>query len=225
VLGITALWYVPNVNPRNNTLTFHSGISGLDHTVTIPERYYDIEVPADITQLATDIRDAMNSVSGASGLTFGFAFRTGFPRTFDMTVIVPIGGTYYFVDSSSAVAKGMQMYNFERSSTLAVSHQVGPMSMMYTQFVDVKSTELTKWEKIKSVTTGNQNPVVMRAYIGGNKWGDDFDQIDFYLAFSWKWNEPIYAVDVEFYDQNGDPLYYPNNGKDFLWQLTLVAEL
>lgn len=225
VLGIAALWYVPNVNPRNNTLTFHSSISGTTHTVTLTERYYNIDDPADITALITDIVTQMNSVSGASGLTFGQGPVPGFPRTFDIVVTVPIGGQFYFVASSDAVAKGMQMYNFERSSTLAVSHQVGPMSLMYTQFVDVKSTVLTKWEKIRSVTTGNQNPVVIRAYIGGNKWGSDFTQLVDYLAFAWKWNEPIYSIDFQFFDQNGDPLYYPNNGKDFMWQITLEAEL
>lgn len=220
MLGVTVNWYIPNVNPRNDTITFTASTTGLDYTVTLATKFYDVTIPADVTQLVTDIVAALNGAG--SGLTFSAAPIAGFPR---MYTITSVGGTYRFVKTCSAIAKGIQMYDFDQDQTFALTHTLGPMNMMYTQFVDIKSTTLTKWEKIRSVTTGHQNPVVFRAYVGGNKWGPDFSELHHYLAFSWKWNEPIYTIDISFFDQNGDPLFVPNGGKDFIWQIALAAEL
>jgi hypothetical protein len=223
MLGVAVIWNIPNVNPRNNSLSFFSSVTGLVHDVTLTEAYYDITVPADIAALMVDIVGALNSAG--SGLSFSSTPAVGFPRKF---VITAVGGLFYFVTTSDAVAKGEQMYLFQREGRVpvpAASKTVGPMNLIYTMFVDIKSTVLTKWAKIKSMTTGNQNPVVMRAYVGGNKWGYDFQELHDYLAFAWKWSEPIYSIDFSFFDQNGDPLYAPNGGKDFIWQISLEAEL
>lgn len=219
VLGITALWYIPNVNPRNNTIRFFSSVSGLFYTVTLDVRYYDINVPADIVALVNDITVKLNGP--ASGISFAITADPGFPRQFTITGSAP----YYIDPACSAVAKGAPMYGFEILGALSLTTRLGPMSMMYTQYVDIKSSTLTKWEKIRSVTSGQQNPVIMRAFIGGNSWGEVFHIISTYQAFSWKASDPIYSIDVSFYDENGDPLYCPNDGKDFRWQLALGAEL
>jgi hypothetical protein len=81
VLGMSVTWFIPNVNLRNNTLSFHSTFSALTHTVTIPERYYDITESA---TAATDIVTALNTVTGASGITFASAAVVGSPRTFNI---------------------------------------------------------------------------------------------------------------------------------------------
>lgn len=58
--GIT--WYIPNVNPRNNTLTFFSTTSGTQHTVVIPEGFYFR--PGDFMD---ELVIQLNTVTGASG--------------------------------------------------------------------------------------------------------------------------------------------------------------
>lgn len=222
VAGVSALWYIPNVNPRNNTISFYSSNTGsTKHTVTLTERYYDITSTTDVAALATDIETALNSLTGATLLTFTITAITGFPRKYTISAT---GGTFHFdLDCTAVIAE--QMYNFDRDQTSAASKTLGPMNMMYTQFVDIVSTTLTKWEKIKSISSGDINPIVCRAYIGGNAWGSNFQQLSHYLAFSWNAQEPLYAIDIRMYDQNGKPLYVPNGGKDFMWQITLIAEL
>lgn len=221
IAGVTSNWYIPNVNPRNNTITFHSSASGLDHTVTLTERFYDVTSATDITALIAAIITALNTATGASGLTFSSAAVTGFPR---MYTISAAGGLYYFIRTCSALAKGRQMYGFDQTQTSSANHTVGPMNMMYTQFVDIVSTTMTKWSKMSTSTSGNVSPVIARAYIGGNAWGTNFQQFLLEVASSWKAREPISYIDLRFFDQNGDPLYAPNDGKDFQWQISLIVE-
>lgn len=222
VLGVNVLWYIPNVNPRNNTIV--ANVDGTDYTAQLASRFYDINVGADITQLATDIAAALTT---ASGVLFTATAVTGFPRQY--TLSVPIGHTFYIDPTCPAVTKGAQMYGFQveyPNLAPAQTKQLGPMNMMYTQYVDIKSTIVTKWQKIGSTTTGGISPVMMRAYVGGNKWGVDFDSVlDEYLAYSWKGSEPITYLDFQWFDSNGDPLYVPNGGKDFEWQINFTLEL
>lgn len=222
VLGITMIWFVPNVNPRNNTITFHSSVSGNDHTVTLAERYYDPEVPADMTQLATDVVTALNTVAGASLINFNPPVAvTGFPRKFTLTATAP----YHFVNTCSALAKGRQMYNFDDSSVDNVSHTLGPINGVYTQYVDVVSTQLTKFAKIRNVATNNLGNLVMRSYVGAANWGLDFHVPSYYLAHNWDSNSPLSTIDIHLFDQNGEMLYTPDNGHNFSWQMALLAEI
>lgn len=55
---------IQNINQRNDNITFHSDVSGLDHNVSIPN--FNYQVPA----LMTTIQASLNSVSGASLITF-----------------------------------------------------------------------------------------------------------------------------------------------------------
>lgn len=222
VMGISALWYIPNVNPRNNTLSFKVNNSPVTYTVTLPERFYDPNVPADVTQLTNDIKTALNGAG--SGATFDIFSITGYPRKYGITSTLP----FYFDPECSAVLKGVQMYNFQREikdqEVFETSKSLGPMSMFYSQYVDIKSSILTRWQKIQSTTSGNLNPVLFRSYIGENQWGVTYETPRANQV-AWKASEPIYQIDFAFYDQNGDPLYAPNNGKDFEWQISLSVEI
>src|SRR5215208_6702178 len=73
-------YYIPNVNPRNNTLRFLSTISTQSHEVTITPGYYSTALSL-ITQIVTDL----NLISGASGITFSFAPYPGLPDTYTLT--------------------------------------------------------------------------------------------------------------------------------------------
>lgn len=116
------------------------------------------------------------------------------------------------------------MYGFEKETTANSLQRLGTMGMAYTNYVDVKSTELTKWQKMRSLTSGSLNPVVVRAFIG-NKWGVDYTNLsDTYLAFAWNYQCPLQSVDITFYDENGDLLYVAPSS-NFEWQLSLIAEM
>lgn len=230
VLGFATLWCAPNCNPRNNVLSFYSsvtgGVGGTKFTVTLPIRNYDVNVPADVTQLVTDILAAMNTVTGTSGLTFSAPAIAGFPRTFTLTAA---GGTFVLDPNCLAVAKGQQMFGFPveplANSSLSTTKVLGTMFMVYTQYIDICSTALTKWDKMPSSSTGSTAPIVLRAYAGG-AWGLQFQDTSSHpVELSWKADEPLTTIDITMYDQGGDPLYVPRGGTDFIWQLTLAAEL
>lgn len=224
VIGISALWYTPNVNPRNSTLSFfiNADPEPLKYTVQLPERYYDPNVPADAEQLRNDIVAALNS-SGSAAI-FSSTAITGFPRKYIITSTAP----FYFDPTCDAVTKGLQMFNFYREivgqETFETAKPLGPMTMVYTQYVDVKSNILTRWQKMQSTTSGSQNPVLFRSYITENQYSITYGTPAF-TTVAWKWSEPIYQADFAFYDQNGDPLYVPNDGRDFEWQITLGVEI
>ena len=214
VAGIGGYFPIPNVNPRNNVISFWSSITNSVWSVTLTERYYAM---TDVAVLIADIIVKLNSVSGGSGLTFASVAVTGFPNTYNINAA---SGTFYWDRNSSAVIKGSQMYGLVLAGA-ATSQRLSP-PMVYTNYVDVKSTELTKWKKITSLTSGSLNPVLLRAFIGSH-WGRDYSNLsDTYLAFAWDASTPLFQCDISFYDENGDPLYTVDG---FSWQISLVAEL
>jgi hypothetical protein len=224
ILGFTFNWYIPNVNPRNNTLTFWSSITTQMHTVILDERYYDASIPADVTALVNGILARLNAISGVSGITFSSSVNGVGPRTFNIIATAP-----FYWDDCDALIKGAQMFGFQREGRVpipAASKMLGPMNFMYTQYVDIKSNALTKWQKIRSVASNGNNPLVGRFYVGGQAWGPNFMSLqNTYIAFAWNSVEPIYSIDIQIYDEHGDKLYGLNDGKDLEWQFTISGEL
>src|SRR5437667_1826428 len=58
-------WYIPNVNPYNQTITFWSSVTSSFWTVNVPEGQYSTSAQAIIAVVA-----ALNTLAGSSGLTF-----------------------------------------------------------------------------------------------------------------------------------------------------------
>jgi len=80
---------IPNVNPQNNVITFFSSSSGLNHTVSIVLGSYSSP------DLMTAIITALNTVTGASGLTFSVVLVHGI--TYDLS---SAGGNFIFLSST-----------------------------------------------------------------------------------------------------------------------------
>lgn len=239
-LGFATYWNVPNVNPRNDVISFYSTAGGFPPalgavkytTAPLVNRWYDIRVPADEAALRADILAKLNALTGASGLTWSMTPVAGFPQTYNVSTV---GGQFIFDLTSSALAKGAQMFGFPRSQVPSDGSNVTPitnplrtmiLNFVYTQFVDIVSTTLTKWDKMQSASTGRIAPLLMRVYVGGQSWGLQFhDLTNHPVEFSWKGDEPLATFDIKFFDMNGDPLYQLNGGKDWIWQLSLLAEM
>ena len=216
--GVTMLWDSPNVNPRNQRVRFFSTNSGGFHTVDVPTGFY-----ATSSALATALVAALNTATGSSGLTFAQAPVPLFPETYTISAV---GGDYYFDPACNAVAKGMQLWNLPVSTTPTASKNTGTMFRMYTEYVDIVSIECTKNAKVRSITSNQRSNVIVRAYLGGQQ---SPGEITFYdlgaksLSFAHRYQDPIYALDFQFYDQNGDRLYVSDPAK-LQWQITLGFE-
>jgi hypothetical protein len=244
VLGFATYWNIPNVNPRNDVISFYSSNSAPGFpgnptstnlgpkftTAPLVDRWYNINVPADQAALNADIIAKLNALVGLTGLTFSLTPVVGFPQTF---ILSAAGGAFILDPTSPAVAKGQQMFGFTQlpasqlvQASFVVATPPQTFNFAYTQFVDIISSQLTKWDKMLSTSTGRISPLVIRAYVGGQQWGLQFQELNAHLVeISWKADEPLTTFDIRFFDMNGDPLYVPNGGKDFIWQLSLLAEM
>lgn len=240
VLGFATYWNVPNVNPRNNVLSFYISTGGggppggTKFTVTLDTRWYNIFSAggADEAALILDIITKMNAVVPVTVPVTQFRATAipGFPQTYtlDFTPASPAGLTFSIDPTCLAVTKGAQMFNFpvESPTNLTASKQLGTMNFVYTQFIDIISSTLTKWDKMQSASTGRISPLIIRAYAGGQAWGLQFQDVSNNpIELSWKADEPLASFDIRFFDMNGDPLYQPNGGTQWIWQLTLLAEM
>lgn len=215
-----ANWYIPNVNPRNNTFTFWSSASSSFHTVVLTPGWYD-----DPAVLMAAIVSALNTVSIASGLTFAQAARTNYPREFNLVVA---GGQYYFLNTCTAITHGDTVYNLPADQTPSVSKIVGGMELKYTLFVDICSTTLTKYARLRSVTSNSKSSIFARAFFGGLDWGNTTYAVTSAEEFSFAFRpaEVVTSIDIQLYDSHGDLLYIPPEMEDkLIFQMTVHVEL
>lgn len=213
-------WFIPNVNPRNNTFTFFSSVSASLHTVTLAPGYYD-----DAAALMADIVIALNTVSGASGIVFSELPLANNPRAFTLTGT----GTWYFDSDCSAVAVGDTVYGLPTSQTATLSKKIGPMMLKYTTFVDIVSTTLTKYSKLHSITSNARSSIFARMYPTDQfreiEWGivyDSFTAED--IKFGFRPNEVVTSIDIQLYDSHGQLLYIPDD-LNLRFRLTFATEL
>tara|TARA_R110000772_G_scaffold229897_1_gene340709 strand:+ start:306 stop:1199 length:894 start_codon:yes stop_codon:yes gene_type:complete len=133
----------PNVNSRNDTITFFSNQSGINHTVVLDHAYYII------ADLITEIQSKLNSVSGASLLTFTFTLFPGSTNTYELAVA---GGSYNFLPSShidrAAPLSGLYVTDTTNQTQLIVAKG------FYTRFIDVVCNELKDGVHMETLFTG-----------------------------------------------------------------------
>lgn len=218
-ISLTALdinYRIPNINPRNYTITIFSSVTSLTHTVNLSEGFYSTALA-----LATELVAKLNTLTGASGLTF-----TAVVNPIDNSVytINAAGGNFYFVNSSPLVNKGLFLINLESTQTLSSSKIAGPMNLYYTRYIDVTSRELCQYDKNPSGSTDDIFKVnnLERIFLyqePDSVVGQPFrDFVEFPNPrwFNYNRTQSIGTIDLTFYDENGDYLYIPTYGNNNL---------
>jgi len=215
---------IPNVNPRNNTIRFFSSASGSYHSVDLIEGFYQTTL-----DLITHVVNKLNTVSGASLLTFSFIAVTAFPDRYDLN---SAGGNYYFDTTCSAITHGYQLYCLPSSQVASNSKIVGSMGLFYTAYIDLCSATLTKYVKIRSVSTSKTSNLVVRMHFGELPKPNEVVYLtkstspDVQLFFNHA--EPINTIDFELRDQFGELLYAPQNSdgtfRGFWWNCSILIE-
>lgn len=211
-------WYIPNCNPRNQTLGFYSSVSGLTHSVSVPEGYYETS-----DGLAAAIVIAMNAAG--SGQVFSQLPKPLYPRAHIITANV---GNFYFIPDCDMSLKGVSLVGIPIDTTPTTSKQIGPMGLTYTNFVDFHSTALTQYQKMRSITISNRSSLFIRAYFDKVKWGDAAYELTNLenLSFAFRANTVLTSIDIQLYDSWGDLLYIPDYLADIMFvQCTIQAEL
>lgn len=134
-------WNVPNVNIGNNTITFFSTTSATTHTVTVAEGFYD---HVNLIPFATAIQTALNTATGASGLTW-----TVTPRANDIPIIdfSTAGGSFHFT-GGSMYDYGRSLINLPNTTTSTTTKSAGWINMMWTRYLIIRSSALTRTKSI-----------------------------------------------------------------------------
>lgn len=236
-------WNIPTINDNNNSFQIQYGIT-IDgdttytiETYTIPDGWY---TPV---QLASAIQTAVLNGSTGADSSFTATFTNG---VFVFTVNA-VGYQFEFVfDTFNAVSIENNFLltigmNYNSNYTFATSITSGPPPMTYTRWIDITSTELTKYQRVKDATTANAgshpnsmvrvycNPPSTTSNAGG--WGGGvLNGLPFYITYDFptpkyiKWNgkDSLLNFDISCFDEFGQPMFWaPEYATEF--QFTLLA--
>lgn len=217
-------WFIPNVNPRNNTFTFYSAVDGNTYTVTVPTGYYD-----NAETLMIAIVAALNTETINSGIEFQYTVESNTGgRAFTLKAADP-NDEWYFVDTCSAITKGDTVYGLPTDQMQTTEKIVGPMMLQYTTYVDIVSNALTKYAKLKSITSNARSSIFARMYPEDVwreiPWGRVYDSfVGEDIKFGFRPNEVVTSIDIQLIDSHGDVLYIPD-GLLLRFRLTFAVEL
>jgi len=212
-----------NINPRNNRVEFISSNTGATvYAVTIPEGRYLTR-----TALMDALRDAMNTVTGASGLTFSYAVNPivgGTPIIDDTSFnLAAAGGSFHFVLSSThtCMNKGRFLYNLPRSQTLATNKNIGYVDGYYTRYIDFVSNILNEEQRVPATESGVRggHDLLLRLFLPTidvlDSESDNGDVPINHLRWVRKQrSKTISTIDIELYDEFGEILYLPQYDDD-----------
>jgi hypothetical protein len=225
---LSAFMPTPNINPRNNAITFATGAGTF--TVTIPEGFYTR------TQAIAALLVALNTVSGPSGVTF--TAPNQFPNS---NLYITLTGTNPFrIQSNTFVTTGSVFWGFlpgdprlSSSAALSTTLTIGPITALYTRYWDFVSRELL--QHTKAANTGSDVPAntLFRAFLEPNADADptSYHRVSFQIngensAWNFDASHALATVDIQILDEFRQPYYLPN-GTDCAagLQLSLNNEL
>ncbi len=226
-------WITPNVNVRNNVVTFFSTTSAAEHSVTVLEGFY-------LTPLA--IMDALvlalNTATGASGLTFSHAIPTLNPIK---STLSSAGGSYHFNLDSLAIIRGRNLWNLPRDQTNTTSKMVGAIHLRYTRYVDIISFVLTEHTKNQNISNSfGANNLLFRLFINSAEPHLQLAEERFTdITMNYNRTQNIRAIDFKLIDEFGQTLYVPGDGgvsttpteyaegtdSGFVWDITITLEI
>jgi hypothetical protein len=158
--GMQVAMSTPNINVRNNVLILHSATTNADYTVTIPEGLYP-----SVSTAAAALQTALNTVSGASLLTFTVTANALNPL---QLLISAAGGSFHFEPNSPMITRGRYLFNLPAETVDTPSKTAGAAYLMYSRYFDIVSNSFT--EHTKNPNTSNTrapNALVKRVFIEG----------------------------------------------------------
>lgn len=211
--GAQFMWSIPNVNEKNNVITFFSTTSLLNHSVTVPQGFYDF------TTIQVAMVTALNTVSGASGLTWSTSAVPAGGMKFNLNVA---GGTYHFVDCIW-ITYGDFLVPLPEELTNSASKMTGWCMLTYTRWFDIISFSFYQYTKNPNSTTkyGEKN-ILARIFMDGDMAYNPSPNWKFFQVTVPKWvnfeiSQNIANIDIKIYDEFGNLLFLPTeiNGAIF----------
>jgi hypothetical protein len=216
--GMNISWDTPNVNPRNNELILRSSVTGLEYTISLGTGYY-----TSAATLAAHIVTQLNTVTGSSGLTFSVAAIPNMPNQFTLSAA---GGLYYFINTSTAITKGYTVFGFPTQQAYTASKTLGTMGLIYSKYIDIVSSAVTKNAKIKTSASNAISNICARIPLDDPpEPGQSYKYAaGSYISFAHNVSEPLYNIDIKLLDQFGD-IMYVNDPLTLFWDMAFEMEL
>jgi hypothetical protein len=249
-VGLTEIrfpWAIPNVNARNNTL-YAQVAPNAPVLVTVPEGFYTG------TELAAALQGLLRTATGSATLTVVYTTASGAFIISDSAAtplalypaLPPITTANQNTESLLQII-GMDPQQMPLVSTNLSTQPLrgATASLLYTDYVDIVSFQLTNNQKVKDMTTQTsvpRNAVICRLFLNNEisteQYGADAPsdilgtrpflihrQFDTPKMIRWENDRSVGQVDIALYDMRGNPLYVPTVPIYFPVPATLPAPL
>jgi len=234
-------WAIPNINARNNKMIILPNSTDIIEdsvVVEIPEGYYtgaqlaakvEQQIIADCSGVAADIVYLIVTYNARGEGEFEFSM-TGGTGPFSLEILEYTESPQQAADtgfwvSSNQLMKTMGLDELTGTTDLYTLPIIGGnASLLYTDFVDIVSEQLTNFQKVKDITTNNTVPrqaLIERLYITNEISQNDpanvpgtypftiMRQIRNPKSIRWSGEHSIGQIDIKLYDMFGQPLYQP----------------
>lgn len=226
-------WHIPNINPRNNKISFYDKGDGILYEATFPTGYYNLE------NFATAFETALNS--------------SGFPTAFTVTINPLTTGRTLTISNASnfrPISSGLDRSPWEMAGVCLDAQEsnlfTGIPELYYTRYVDIISDQMNRSQYITDESSNYPTSnVLVRVFGDDGSSGDDIipesewgtggvitrpHKVVFSTDFpKWvSWSQPHAnqalggTIDIRLVDEYGkelyvpDPLCYPNISLIFL---------
>jgi hypothetical protein len=242
-LAITQIqfhWDFPTIVGRvNDTFSITDTTLGITYAATITPGYYNP------TTLAAAVQEAI--LGSADFATYTCVY---YPLTNSLRIDSNNTNTFTFVSYTTFPAESPN-YTLYRNTARTIgiplqgnfpapSQFLAVPQLIYTQYVDIISRTLTKFQRVKDTDTSNQNPksfIVARLYLcppntliettattglGSHPF---FICTDYNSPKYIKWSpdEALSEIDLQVVDENGNELYWDPDNANWSYEFTLLA--
>src|SRR3972149_9155532 len=141
ISNVNFAWDTPNVNPNNWQIRFFSTLSGIYHSVIVPEGFYIF------SDLNIGLQTALNTVTGASGLTWTISATTDGHRRYFKSVVGAPGAAFFFDPTSTLITRGLHLLNLPIDQIPTSSKFCGAVQLFYTRWFDILSAQMLQYDK------------------------------------------------------------------------------
>jgi len=229
---------IPNINTRNNKVFVIPNSTNIDDVVEveIPEGFYtgselatalQTQIIADCSgTTGIDLLEVTYNETGAG--EFKFSMPSGSPT---FTLIFLPYSTEQQPDAYATWGQTNQLMktiglDILSASTNLVTYPIigGSAPMLYTDYIDIVSEQLTNYQRVKDGNTASRLPrqaIIERLYITDESSQNDpttipgtypftiMRQINTPKTIRWSGEHAIGQIDIKLYDMYGQPLYLP----------------
>ena len=222
VKGISMSWVTPNINPRNDTLTFSVG--GSTYTTTMTDTYYDT-----VDLLFNSLASAMTSTSGTTFTATNTSVNVGV----NSYILAATASAPFTIIGGNMVAQGQFMFGWiptdSRVGVPVTSFILTNTSLQYTRFINLNSFLLTQYSKLPSSGIDTLGTNIVKVYLDNDLFVDRTIFFNILQPLAWiNFNSTasITTVDLQIFDEWNQLLYIPPGFQNsFYVSIILMGEL